>query len=82
MTSNEKKKPTDEPEIDPAMPSAGHLDEDEAMLRALRIDLPGTANAPSGIIAITVAKKFPKDEYFRVHGVTVAMNIVTHAAGI
>jgi hypothetical protein len=82
MTSNEKKKPTDEPEIDPAMPSAEQLDEDEAMLRDLRIDLPGTAGAPSGIIAITCTNKLPTMEYFRCSPSTIAMRLINHAAGM
>jgi hypothetical protein len=66
----------------PEYPSEAQLDEDEAMLRALRIDLPGTAGAPSGIIAITCTDKLPKKEFIRSSRDVIAMNLVDHAAGM
>jgi hypothetical protein len=66
----------------PEYPSAAQLDEDEAMLRTLRIDLPGTAGAPSGIIAITCTDRLPKKEFIRCSPDVIAMNLVDHAAGM
>jgi len=86
MTSSEKKVSIEdvagETEIDITTPSDAQLDEDEAMLRALRIDLPGTANAPSGIVSISVTDRFPKREFFRCHPDTVAMHLIDHVAGL
>jgi hypothetical protein len=74
--------PSSSSEAVPEYPSDEQLDEDEAMLRALRIDLPGTAGAPSGIIAITCTARFPKKEFIRCSPNTIAMNMVDHAAGM
>ena len=59
------------------------LDEDEAMLRALRLDLPGVAGAPNGMVSIAVTDRFPKREFFRVHSThTAVFPMVDHAAGM
>jgi hypothetical protein len=75
-------RPSGQSDETPEYPSAEQLDEDEAMLRALRIDLPGTAGAPSGIIAITCTNRLPKKEFFRCGPSTIVMNLVDHAAGM
>jgi hypothetical protein len=88
MTTSEKKlspeaiEATDETEVDTSAPTDAQLDEDEAMLRALRIDLPGTANVPTGIVAISVTDRFPKREFFRCAIETVTMHLVDHVAGL
>jgi hypothetical protein len=67
----------------PIEPSQEQLDTDEAALRALRIDLPGTAGAPSGVVSIAVSDKFPKREFFRTHPSNVwEMAMVDHVSGM
>jgi hypothetical protein len=66
----------------PEYPSGEQLDDDEAMLRELRIDLPGIAGAPSGIIAITCTDRLPKKEFMRCSPSVIAVNMVDHAAGM
>jgi hypothetical protein len=58
------------------------MDEDEKLLRALRIDLPGTASAPLGDVAITVRDKFPDKSFFRVHPDVPIFHMLHHTAGI
>ena len=59
------------------------LDEDERALRALRIDLPGTGGAPSGIISMAVTNRLPKKEFFRCHPTnTVVVPMVDHVRGM
>jgi hypothetical protein len=75
-------KKSNDPLID-VLPTEAELDEDEAMLRALRLDLPGTAGAPSGIVSIGVSDRFPKREFFRAHPDNSAVFLmVDHAAGM
>ena len=69
------------PPLELPPPSPEQLDEDERMLRALRLDLPGTSNAPSGIISISVSDRFPRREFFRSYPETVIINLVDHAVG-
>jgi hypothetical protein len=67
----------------PIKPTKEQLDEDEAMLRALRIDLPGTADAPTGIVSISATEKMPRREFFRTHSdPPIAMFLVDHSAGM
>jgi hypothetical protein len=59
------------------------LDEDERALRALRIDLPGSAGVPSGIISMAVTDRMPKKEFFRCHPTnTVVVPMVDHVRGM
>jgi hypothetical protein len=67
----------------PIEPGQEQLDADEAALRALRIDLPGTAGTPTGIVSITVSNKFPKLEFFRAHPANIwDMCMVDHVSGM
>jgi hypothetical protein len=69
-------------ELEVVVPTDAELDEDEAMLRALRLDLPGTAGAPNGIVSISVTNRFPQREFFRAHSTNVAVfPMVDHVAG-
>jgi hypothetical protein len=64
-------------------PTDEQLDEDERALRALRIDLPGSAGAPSGIISMAVSGRIPKKEFFRCHPTnTVVVPMVDHVRGM
>ena len=65
------------------IPSEAELDEDEAMLRALRLDLPGPTDAPTGIVSVSVTDKFPKREFFRTHPTNlVPVLMVDHVSGM
>jgi hypothetical protein len=67
----------------PIEPTREQLDADEAALRALRIDLPGTAGAPTGIVSIAVSDKFPRREFFRTHPTNIwEMAMVDHVSGM
>lgn len=63
-------------------PSPEHLDEDERMLRMLRIDLASSGSPPSGIVSVGVSDRFPKREFFRSHLETIMINLVDHAVGM
>jgi hypothetical protein len=64
-------------------PTDHQLDEDEAALRALRLDLPGAAGAPTGIVSVAVSDRFPRREFFRTHPTnTAVLPMVDHAAGM
>ena len=70
-----------EPEVE--SPTDEQLDEDERALRALRIDLPGSAGVPSGIISMAVTDRMPKKEFFRCHPTnTVVVPMVDHVRGM
>ena len=45
-------------------------------------DLPGTASAPLGDVAITVRDKFPDKSFFRVHPDVPIFHMLHHTAGI
>jgi hypothetical protein len=63
-------------------PPAEELDEDERALRALRLDLPGSSNVPSGIVSLSVGK-IPRREFFRTHAEhRVVLPVVDHIAGL
>jgi hypothetical protein len=63
-------------------PSAEELDEDERALRALRLDLPGSSNVPSGIVSLSVGR-IPRREFFRTHPEhRVVLPVVDHTAGL
>jgi hypothetical protein len=52
----------------PASPTTEELDAEEQEFRALRRDLPGVKGAgAAGIVAISVGKAPPKNEFFRAH---------------
>jgi hypothetical protein len=63
-------------------PAQSSLDDDEAELAALRIDLPGAAGAPSGTVSIRVNPKFPKNMFFRCRPDPIAFYMVTNEAGM
>jgi hypothetical protein len=70
-------------EPDTFTPTDQRLDEDEMTLRALRLDLPGTGGAPTGIVSIAVSDRFPRREFFRTHPThTAVLPMVDHAAGM
>ena len=70
-------------EPDVITPTEEQLDEDEMMLRALRLDLPGTGGVPNGIVSIAVSDRFPRREFFRTHPThTAVFPMVDHAAGM
>jgi hypothetical protein len=59
--------PTAKPELK-VVPAPEELDEEEKEFRALRRDLPGVKGASAaGIVAISVDKAPPKNEFFRCH---------------
>ena len=54
--------------VQPVQDAAEQLDAEEAEFRALRRDLPGVKGASAaGIVAISVGKTPPKNEFFRAH---------------
>jgi hypothetical protein len=68
---------------EPVPPTPDQLDEDEAELRALRIDLPGAGGtAPTGIISIGVTDKLPKSEFIRARGDTIVVNMLPLQTGM
>jgi hypothetical protein len=68
---------------EPVPPTPEQLDEDEAELRALRIDLPGAGGtAPTGIISIGVTDKLPKSEFIRARGDTIVVNMLPQQTGM
>jgi hypothetical protein len=64
-------------------PSDEELDEDERALRALRLDLPGSGNAPpTGIVSPAVGR-VPRREFFRTHPThQVVLPVVDHTSGL
>jgi hypothetical protein len=59
---------TPKPKLELVPPTEEELDEEEKEFRALRRDLPGVKGASAaGIVAISVGKAPPKNEFFRCH---------------
>jgi hypothetical protein len=59
---------TAKPKLEIVPPTGEQLDEEEQEFRRLRRDLPGVKGASAvGIVAISVAKKPDKNEFFRTH---------------
>jgi hypothetical protein len=59
---------TPKPKLELVPPTEEELDEEEQEFRALRRDLPGVKGASgAGIVAISVGKAPPKNEFFRTH---------------